>query len=290
MPSSGESAKKPLGRPSKSHHIIPVNFHRFVQLAHLQHKGSGSDDKGSASSTFRLSPQRELQELAHGLPGSLLASESAVPPLGCSADLLWPVGAATAGTAEIQMETSEKALLLEQLRQRAAPWQYGSILYDPIRDESLCWCAQVLVPRSAAVSKITASAEKNVCSNSESSKTRREKAEPAPKTKDSSSNEEGISCDFCGWTEWVGEAVEETSVGDVPTQPMPLSSVKAAVKTSCKRLREENEKDISVSTESFVSSSNANFLHCNRCEVDFCMLCCEDVKKDKRYHVPTLLA
>lgn len=108
----------------------------------------------------------------------------------------------------------------------AALNQYGSIQYDPSSAQFRCWNGHPLHESSVEVYP---------------------------------TGSEGISCDFCGWTEWKD-----------PSSPLPPT-------------RKRNRQDEPPSS----APPSYHFFHCQTCQLDFCSQCCEDVKQDTRYHTPS---
>lgn len=209
-------------------------------------------------------------------------------------------------------------------------YQYGSILYEPSSGAHWCWCYTILEQK------------------------------PLTQYLDSFSGEdEGVCCDFCGWTEWVhardqgsasnvaGRPRLESSpaLGDCATQPSfsisPTPSTMANTETKGtgtmgggtfsvdvpsstahrKRVRPERtgkEANIRATEPQVVEVASSPlldsipsrktsdedeaeegkqerntaeqfFFHCPSCDADFCPRCCEDVKKDERYHIPDMI-
>ncbi|EAN97085.1 hypothetical protein C3747_63g146 [Trypanosoma cruzi] len=75
---------------------------------------------------------------------------------------------------------------------------------------------------------------------------------------------DGVSCDFCGFTDWL-EVLEGTGVG---------MKGKRRGKKAIKRREKEAEPRY--------------FYHCDVCDMDLCTHCAKDLRVDSRYHVPCM--
>lgn len=107
---------------------------------------------------------------------------------------------------------------------------FGSPLYDPVKDCFLCW--------------------------------NRHKLDRKPRT--AYGAVDGVSCDFCGDTDWIEAPPGLASAG-------PSSSAAA-----------EALGVVSIAEED-------HFLfHCDVCDVDLCLRCLAEVRQDERFHVPCL--
>ncbi|CCW60765.1 unnamed protein product [Phytomonas sp. EM1] len=136
-------------------------------------------------------------------------------------------------------------------------WQYGSPFYYPVTDEFYCWNLHPL----------------------------------QPKYKHEYHGMEGISCDFCGYTEWL------TTTDEPESNSKSLDKPKTSSRQSCgtskievlhtptqhessrKRVKEEE-------TALEAPKSRTIFHHCSVCRADLCAACIADIRSDDRYHAP----
>ncbi|KAI5686607.1 hypothetical protein MNV84_03248 [Leishmania braziliensis] len=118
--------------------------------------------------------------------------------------------------------------------------QLGSPLYDPVKRQFVCWRLHTLEkrPRSAYGSI------------------------------------EGVSCDFCGHTDWIEEMAERAM-----TSPSVCTSV----------VKVEGKEDLKApSVGAPLPAQVRLFYHCSICQVDICRACLAEVRSDERFHVPCL--
>ncbi|KAG5468016.1 hypothetical protein LSCM4_01103 [Leishmania orientalis] len=121
-----------------------------------------------------------------------------------------------------------------------AALQLGSPLYDPVKRQFVCWRLHALERR--------------------------------PRT--AYGDVEGVSCDFCGHTDWREEGERE----------------KAFLSVGASRVGANEEKDGAKPPLVAASSSSGPrfFYHCSTCLVDICRACLEEVRSDERFHIPCL--
>ncbi|CBZ30487.1 conserved hypothetical protein [Leishmania mexicana MHOM/GT/2001/U1103] len=120
-----------------------------------------------------------------------------------------------------------------------AAMQLGSPLYDPVKRQFVCWQLHVLEKR--------------------------------PRT--AYGGVEGVSCDFCGHTDWLDGVAELAT-----TSPSVSATVVKA---------EEGKSDAKAASAAASFSARARFFYnCPVCQVDICQACLEEVRSDERLHVP----
>ncbi|KPA82480.1 hypothetical protein ABB37_03539 [Leptomonas pyrrhocoris] len=120
--------------------------------------------------------------------------------------------------------------------------QLGSPLYNAVTRQFLCWNLHTLEARSRA----------------------------------SYGDTEGISCDFCGHTDWLDSLVDGEEQADDSAEGIgELSEVK----------KEEGEKK---GGHAALPAHRRFLYHCPVCKVDICRACLAEVLADERFHVPCL--
>ncbi|KEG14267.1 hypothetical protein DQ04_00551190 [Trypanosoma grayi] len=108
--------------------------------------------------------------------------------------------------------------------------QCGSALYDPVKEGWRCWNGHELRIK--------------------------ERAQYGPV--------DGVSCDFCGYTDWLEE----------------LREVKEVPKTKGRGGKRPRAKTVKKET--------LYFYHCDVCGMDLCTHCAKELRDDSRYHVPCM--
>ncbi|RNF18952.1 uncharacterized protein Tco025E_04343 [Trypanosoma conorhini] len=108
--------------------------------------------------------------------------------------------------------------------------QCGSPLYDPVKERWRCWNGHEL----------------------------------RVKERSQYGDVEGVSCDFCGLTDWLDELQE----AEAPTKGRRRSRKTPKQKKSAKEPR--------------------YLYHCDVCEMDLCPQCAKELRADARYHVPCM--
>ncbi|RNF08588.1 hypothetical protein TraAM80_02697 [Trypanosoma rangeli] len=108
--------------------------------------------------------------------------------------------------------------------------QCGSPLYDPVKERWRCWNGHEL----------------------------------SVKERSDYGDVEGVSCDFCGLTDWLDE-LQET---DAPTKG--------------KRRSRKPPKQNKIAKEP------RYLYHCDVCDMDLCTHCAKELRVDARYHVPCM--
>jgi hypothetical protein len=141
-------------------------------------------------------------------------------------------------TAELQRSqfcvTEEVDVLLRSVQQLGCP------LYNPVTDQFVCWNLHILERRSRA----------------------------------SYGDIEGVSCDFCGDTDWLDTLVEEEKGNkDRTRRSGGLAEVKAEAR---------------VDNYAAPSPHHRFLYHCPVCAVDICRACLTEVRAEERFHVPCL--
>ncbi|KAK7195903.1 hypothetical protein NESM_000523000 [Novymonas esmeraldas] len=134
-----------------------------------------------------------------------------------------PVGDETQELAPHTIGEDEVDLLLH------AACQLGSPLYDPTTGHHLCWRLHPLDRR--------------------------------PRT--AYGDTEGVSCDFCGHTDWL---VDDTDRG--------------------RDGKDEEKRDVAAAVS--LAPQTRFFYHCATCRVDICEACVAEVRAEPRFHVPCL--
>ena len=115
----------------------------------------------------------------------------------------------------------------------------GSPLYNPVSREFVCWKLHPLTKRSRA----------------------------------SYGDIEGVSCDFCGHTDWLDSLV----------QAEPESRGGRGALADIKKEPESKDGHHAAS-----QAHSRYFYHCSACKVDICGACLAEVQADERFHVPCL--
>ncbi|TPP40262.1 hypothetical protein CGC21_27080 [Leishmania donovani] len=119
-----------------------------------------------------------------------------------------------------------------------AAMQLGSPLYDPVKRQFVCWQLHVLEKRPRAAY----------------------------------GDVEGVSCDFCGHTDWLDGLAERAT-----TSPSASGTV----------VNDEGKKDATAPSAAASFTAHARFFYnCSACQVDICQACLEEVRSDERLHVP----
>ncbi|KAG5494104.1 hypothetical protein JKF63_01939 [Porcisia hertigi] len=119
--------------------------------------------------------------------------------------------------------------------------QLGSPLYDPVKRQFVCWKLHVLEGRPRAAY----------------------------------GDVEGVSCDFCGHTDWL-----EAGDAHATTPPSPS---RGGVRSN------KGKADATALSASAPYLPQARlFYHCSSCQVDICRACVEEVLADERFHLPCL--
>ncbi|GET92443.1 hypothetical protein, conserved [Leishmania tarentolae] len=189
---------------------------------------------GSTTVARTLSSTHAATSTSRSVSGSAAATSSAVST-GSSplAHDDCPVGEETQELERSSYSVEEVDPLLQ------AAMQLGSPLYDPVQRQFVCWQLHPLEKR--------------------------------PRT--SYGDVEGISCDFCGHTDWIEEASERATTSEsVSTTVLGADGGKRDTKAS--------------SVEAYVTARSRFFYHCSACQVDICQACLEEVRSDERLHVP----
>ncbi|KPI87992.1 hypothetical protein ABL78_2928 [Leptomonas seymouri] len=141
----------------------------------------------------------------------------------------------------VELERSQPAVEEVDMLLRAVQ-QLGSPLYNPVTRQFMCWNSHVLERRSRA----------------------------------SYGDIEGVSCDFCGHTDWLDALVEGESGNEHHADDTDaLSGVK----------KEESE---TKGGKTALSAHRRYLYRCPICEVDICCACLDEVRADERLHVPCL--
>ncbi|CAG9582254.1 conserved hypothetical protein [Leishmania major strain Friedlin] len=120
-----------------------------------------------------------------------------------------------------------------------AAMQLGSPLYDPVKRQFVCWQLHALEKRPRAAY----------------------------------GDVEGVSCDFCGHTDWLE---------GVPERATSSPSASATVANA-----DEGKMDTHAPSAAASFTAHARFFYnCSACQVDVCQACLEEVRSDERLHVP----
>ncbi|CCW66432.1 unnamed protein product [Phytomonas sp. Hart1] len=135
-------------------------------------------------------------------------------------------------------------------------WQYGSPFYYPVTDQFYCWNLHPL---------------------------RR-------KYKHEYHGMDGISCDFCGYTEWltVNDELESTLASFAKRTAFSGEGRDGSTTKPLNPRRPNQSKTKGVKEEEALEGSQpcVSFHHCSVCQVDLCAACIADIRSDDRYHAP----
>lgn len=311
VPSFSSSAE--TGNPNSSDACV-----RFPRGGRSTAWGGGDDhaDRRGGVWPSPLVPPQVKQEM-------LEQAEHTAPPPSHDGSGKGAAALATSSTGLTSAMESKK----KWLETIGSLYQYGSILYEPSSGAYWCWCYTVLERKPIEQYLASFAGE-----------------------------DEGVCCDFCGWTEWVharDPPSESTATAPLPLESFPtleeyrrtsppsfpfastrstmtrtvagnafstpddMSSTSHRKRVRSAREEEEGKKMAtgllagvaavsppldsaipSLTTFSEVdrekgkqerSPSEQFFFHCPSCGADFCPRCCDDVKKDDRYHIPDMI-
>lgn len=206
----------------------PVNFHRFLEM--------------TRSASRSLSPERELRQMTapsfYQTPARFAHCSAKVEG---NKDRSSPSEASEFGSAAAAGLSTSPTMsgggdtdVIHEAMAQSSMGQYGSPMYYPVTGAFYCWNQHPLELRD----------------------------------RQAYNNVEGVSCDFCGFTDWADTPPEDE-------EPVPKG----------KRGRRST---VPQGQPPANSSSRLLFYHCGPCGVDLCVACMAEVAEDVRRHVPCM--